>query len=468
MSVYKLNKNMKNLLIILFQICLLNTTFSQATMTLLSHWDDETLPVASPNNLKLQYNSIWGHVANGHEIAILCNARFILFFDVTNPTQPEQIGKFEGSATTVWRELKSYKNRVYCVSDNTLEGLMIFDLTNAPDTIVQTYWSNEFFNSSHSIALDTASGHIYLNGSSAASSGMMILDVSQNPDQPTVLTNVTLPGGYIHDSYVINDTLYASSGYSGLFVYDFKTNPLVPTTIADVTTGGYNHNSAITADGKYLFYAEEIPKGQPIQVVDLQTLNTGEIETVHSFLDPQLADPAGPLAIPHNVFIKQNYLYVSQYEDGLLVYDITNPLAPILINTYDTHPENLIYNGYFGCWGNYPWLPSGNILASDMQNGLFVLKPEPFSSPTIAPEKSALSMSISPNPTSGFLTINVKTDIEWSYQLLDLTGKLIKENLHIFGNSHTFESSLLPDGVYFLKVTDKNGFTGVQKVVFSK
>jgi choice-of-anchor B domain-containing protein len=462
---------MKNSLFLLFllQICLTNPFSAQAQLTLLSRWDDDSLPVASPNNLRLQYSSVFGHAINGNEIAIIGGARHILFFDITGAkaTNPELIGKFEGTSTTVWREFKSYKNRLYAVSDNTNEGLMIFDMTNAPDTIVRSYWSNEFFNSSHSITLDSASGRIFLNGSNVASQGLMVLDVSQNPDVPTVLATIpSLEGGYIHDSYVRNDTVYASSGYKGLYVYDFKTNVTAPTTITSVTTGGYNHNSAITDDGKYLYYSEEIPKGKPVQVVDLQTINTGDISIVHSFLDAQLADPAGPLAIPHNVFISGNYLFVSQYEDGLLVYDIgTNPVIPILVSVFDTHPENTVYNGYFGNWGNYPWLPSGNILASDMQNGLYVLKNTVNPIAIKETLKPTLSVQVNPNPMSDYFNISVETMEKWSYQLTDLTGKIVKEKRNISEKTCTFDAALLSKGVYFLNVQNQNGGFGVQKVV---
>jgi choice-of-anchor B domain-containing protein len=462
---------MKNSLFLLsfLLICLTNPFSTQAQLTQLSRWDDDTLPVASPNNLRLQYSSVFGHAINGNEIAIIGGARHILFFDITGTkaSNPELIGKFEGTATTVWREFKSYKNRLYAVSDNTTEGLMVFDMTNAPDTIVRSYWSNEFFNSSHSITLDTVSGRIFLNGCSASSQGLTVLDVSQNPDVPTVLATIpSLEGGYIHDSYVRNDTVYASSGYSGLFVYDFKTNVTAPTTVASVTTGGYNHNSAITDDGKYLYYSEEIPKGRPVVVIDLQAINTGEINVVNSFLDAQLADPAGPLAIPHNVFISGDYLFVSQYEDGLLIYDIgTDPVNPTLISVFDTQPENTVYNGYFGNWGNYPWLPSGNILASDMQNGLFVLKNTVNPIAIKETRNPTLSVQVNPNPMSDYFNIAVETIEKWSYQLTDLTGKIVKEKRNISEKTTTFDASMLNKGIYFLNVQNSNGEMGVQKVV---
>jgi len=433
-------------------------------LNLLARWDDDTLPIASPGNLNLQYNGCWGLAVNGHEFAILGGARHLLFFDVTEPSQPQLIGKFAGSTTTIWREIKSYKNRIYAVSDNTSEGLMIFDMSQAPDTIKRTYWSNEFFNNAHTITLDTTSGHIYLNGTNVASQGLLVLDVSQNPDQPTLLANANLSafGGYIHDSYVRNDTIYASSGFEGYYVFDFKdaTNP---TLIASTQTGGYNHNSWLNKAGTYAYYTEEIPTGQPIRIVDLQDLANQEITVAGGFLD-QLTPNGGPgKAISHNVYIKDNLLFNSQYEDGLLVYDISVPTSPVLVAHYDTHPENTIYNTYYGNWGNYPWLPSGTIIAGDMQNGLFVLQLDP-SVATKSPTE--LPVSVFPNPARQTLFVQVPEHIGfWSYRLHSLAGRLMGSATNLESSSAQVSVTNMPAGLYFLEIRAKDGAVAVRKVV---
>ncbi len=430
-------------------------------MTRLAHWDDDSLPVASPGNLNLQYSGCWAMAVNGHEYAVLGGAAHVLIFDITNPSTPLLAGKFPGSATTVWREFKSYKNRLYAVSDNTTEGLMIFDFSNAPDTIVRTYWSNEFFNKSHTITLDTVSGRIYLNGTNVAPQGLLVLDVSQNPDQPQLLANVSVDGGYIHDSYVRGDTIYASSGYEGYYVIDM-TDPNTPQTLAEISTGGYNHNSWLTTDGRYAYYTEEIPKGQSIKIVDLQNLATGSIEIAGNFLDPQVPGPV--LAVPHNVFIRDTLLFDSQYEDGLLVYNISNPLAPVLVAYYDTHPENTVYNGYFGNWGSYPWLPSGTIVAGDMQNGLQVLQLTSPSSATQTPEE--LPSLVQPNPASDRVSIRLPGySGNWTYRLFGPNGQLLQQ-ASVSGSGETSLSvAELPAGLYCLDIRDKTGRSAVRKLV---
>lgn len=432
-------------------------------MIRLAHWDDDSLPIASPNNLRVQYSGCWGMAVNGHEYAVLGGALHVLIFDITTPAQPELVGKFEGTKNTVWREFKSYKNRLYCVSDGTTEGMMIIDFTNAPDTIVRTYFSNELFASAHTITMDTVSGHIYLNGTNVANQGLLVLDVSQNPDQPTILASGSLPGGYIHDSYVRNDTVYASSGFNGFYVYDYTT-PDTPRVLASLpNTGGYHHNNWLTLDGRYCFATEEIPSGRPVMVIDLQDLGNANLEIVKTFLDP-LLPPGAYNAIPHNVYIKGNLLFDSQYEDGLLVYDISDPLAPVRIAYYDTHPENTQYNTYYGCWGNYPWLPSGTLIAGDMQNGLFLLKLTNATA-THAPAQ-ALPLDIYPNPAHEVLNIRRPEGQDAArLRVLSLAGQLLAEQIWPAGSTELqLPVGQLPAGVHLLELRSSNGAVVWKKV----
>ncbi|MCB0543561.1 MAG: choice-of-anchor B family protein [Saprospiraceae bacterium] len=433
-------------------------------MVRLSKWDDNSLPLAG--SVALQYSGCWGLDLNGREYAVLGGAAHILFFDVTDPVHPELIGKFLGTDTTVWREFKSYRNRIYAVSDNTTEGLMIFDMSQAPDTVIRTYWSNTFFNSAHTITLDTTSGRIYLNGTDIANSGLLVLDASNDPDQPEFVTNVTLAGGYIHDSYVRNDTIYASSGYDGYYVFDF-TDPLSPDSLGSTKTGGYNHNSWLNPEGTYAYYTEEIPDGRPIWIVDLQTLGVDGLEIAGSFFDQLLPGDSTYKAIPHNVYIKDHLLFDSQYEDGLLVYDINNPTQPVLAAYYDTHPENVVYNRYRGNWGSYPWLPSGTIIAGDMQNGLQLLK---LTTSVAVPEANAqLQVLVSPNPAKETVKVHLPENVSgWSYRLMAPGGQLYKSGR--FSGQSQGEIALgdIPAGLYFMEILTGNGLRTQKKVVVSK
>lgn len=427
-------------------------------VTRLGSWDDDALPLAFAYDL--QYNGCWGLALDDREYAVLGGAGHVLFFDVTEPTQPQLIGKFAGTTNnTLWREFKSYKNRIYAVSDQTTEGLMIFDMSSAPDTVYRTYWSSEFFSSAHTITLDTVSGRIYLNGSNVNT--MVVLDISQNPDQPALLSSVALPGGYIHDSYVRNDTLYASSGFNGYYIYDF-TDPIAPKTLAALSGTGYNHNSWLNSAGTHAYFTEEIPDGQSVKIVDLQQLANSEIEMVGEFLDPLLSNVQGA-PIPHNIYIKDNLLFNSQYEDGLLIYDISVPTGPVLMGYYDTHPQNTFYNKYHGNWGNYPWLPSGTIIAGDMQNGLQLLK---YTGPQVGTDAPghAPEVSLSPNPASEWLHIRVSSD-NWTWRLFSATGRLLFSGRANGEKTQTLPLNDCSKGLYFIEIQTNEGQKALRKVV---
>jgi hypothetical protein len=103
------------------------------------------------------------------------------------------------------------------------EGLMIFDLSNLPNSVTLVDQTTAFFSRAHNIFVDTTSARMYVPGSSGSNgnpSGLVVLDLS-DPENPVQMSSPSLPGGYVHDVYVRNDTAYCSHGTAGLYVYDF-------------------------------------------------------------------------------------------------------------------------------------------------------------------------------------------------------------------------------------------------------
>ena len=127
-------------------------------------------------------------------------------------------------------------------------------------------------------------------------------------------------------------------------------------------------------------------------------------------------------SIAHNLIIKDNYVYVSHYHDGLYIWDISDPSNPVVAGSFDTYlPED--HSSYRGAWGVYPLLPSGNILVSDMQAGLFVLSPLQNQNSNLNDIEN--NILIFPNPfvdEINIKTTNLKMDVGW--KLLTLMEKL--------------------------------------------
>ncbi len=356
-------------LIIFLLTPIFSYTQQSFNMTLLGDWDGNTVVHSG-----VKYNDIWGYVDASHnEYAIVGSPNMVHFIDVTNPASPTLVQEFTPGATTVWRDFKTYKTYSYGVADQGNEGLLVFDMSALPGGAISLVnQDNSVFGRAHNIFIDVPNGLLYVAGSNTVASGLIVYDLNVNPINPPIVGNATLQGGgYVHDVYVRDNIAYCSHGGNGFYIWDY-TNPASPVFIDSRVTGGYNHSSWLTDDGNTAFFAEEVPAGRPMGVLDISDVPNNGIVPVTTFKFPLLA-PAEVDNTPHNPFIVGNYLIISYYEDGVQIFDISDPANPVQSAWYDTDPNNTTYNGTSKNWGVYPFFPSGNIVASDTEIGLVVL-----------------------------------------------------------------------------------------------
>jgi hypothetical protein len=76
-------------------------------------------------------NDIWGWTAsNGQEIAIIGLVSGTAFVDVTDPVNPIYRGKLPThTGNAVQRDMKTYLNHAFIVSESKRHGMQVFDLT---------------------------------------------------------------------------------------------------------------------------------------------------------------------------------------------------------------------------------------------------------------------------------------------------------------------------------------------------
>ena len=72
--------------------------------------------------------------------------------------------------------------------------------------------------------------------------------------------------------------------------------------------------------------------------------------------------------MPHNAFFMDDYIINSYYTTGIQIFDVKSKGNIVNVGHFDTSP-NFSGPGSNGCWGVYPYLPSGLIIASDIENG---------------------------------------------------------------------------------------------------
>lgn len=367
-------------------------TTESFNMTLLANWDDESLP--SRDNGEVIYNDIWGYAAPDvndptkmREYAIIGSTEKIHVFDITDteddPSNLVEIANFVGGTSAIWRDFKTYGHYAYCVADEGNEGLIILDLQNLPNSVELVYQSSAFFPKTHSIFIEGdrlyAVGRegISVNPIDALEPDIIVLDLSTTPESPTLigqspLLNIPsgLVNGYVHDIHVKGNLAYCSHIFESTFAIWDLTDPNSPVLVSTVGTEAFQHSSWLTEDGNYSIYAEET-SGVKLGVIDVS--DPTEIDVVHTFNSPLLEEEGHSDNMAHNPFIRGDYLYVAYYEDGVQVFDVSNPLQPSRIAWYDTYRCNTDYNQYNGSWGLYPFFDSNKIIASDTRNGLYVI-----------------------------------------------------------------------------------------------
>ncbi len=443
-------------------------TYVSQNITKLSTWFDPAV-VPEPS-YGIKYNGMWGwHDGAGNEYAIVGSTAGTYFVNVTNPTAPVQCDFVAGRRTNcIWHEVKTYQNYCYIVSDDASpNSLIIVDMSYLPDSVHVVYDENTLFERAHTIWVDGS--HLYcasVNGGSVVNSGMAVFDIS-NPVAPVLIRKIEddYPGlfSYAHDMYVRNDTVFASCGYDGLYIFKLDANNhFVSLGLLDnYFNQGYNHSSALSRDGHTLYFCEEVPDGHPVRSVDVTDLSNINILTT-------FVSQVG--ATPHNPFIIGDFLFIAYYQDGLQVYNISNPLLPVKVGFFDTYWQNDASGtfqspAYKGAWGAYPWLPSGNMIVSDMQNGLFVLDVSVVTG--IKNNLATNNVLLYPNPANNnFLTINstTKYSSDFRYEIMNANGQLLQQDKL---TDSQIEIRNLSAGVYTLRLIDNN-IISVQKFVRSK
>lgn len=332
--------------------------YGQLNMTQKSNLSYQTLH-------STELNDIWGYVDElGNEYALVGAQKGTSVVDVTNPTLP--VEKFwEPGLNSVWRDLKTWGDYAY-VTTEALNGLLVIDLSPLPQSsaLTTSYYtgpSGNEWQSAHNLYIDS-NGYAYIFGANRGVGGVIILDVHTDPMNPVEVGVIN--DWYVHDGYARNDTLFCANISDGFFtMYDIqnKANPILLGT--KTTPNNFAHNIWPRADGKVVFTTDEKP-GAYIASYDVSDQNNiVELDRIQS--------SPGSQVIPHNAHVLGDFVITSYYKDGITVHDVTHPHNMIEVGNFDSSP--LSGNGYNGCWGVYPFLPSGNIIASDIENGLFVL-----------------------------------------------------------------------------------------------
>jgi choice-of-anchor B domain-containing protein len=416
----------------------------QMNMTLLSRWDDDSIPAAWTG----AYSECWGYVdEEGREYAFLASTQGTYFFEITDPVNPRLIDFIRTKDTTtlvVNKDYATFGHYLYAVSDQGDNSLQIFDLRYLPDSVVKAYDSDAISKRCHTIFIEKERMYMASNTRYNNSHGPMDIFSISDPLNPILLGTVSNPGFFtVHEAYVKNDTAYCANGVNGLWIYDL-TNPSspVPISVLDIyPEKGYNHSAWLTDDGRYMAFTDE-NHGKGVKIYDVTDKSDPVFKSIFRSNFLNVADPQSENgSVAHNPYIANDLLLISYYHEGVQAYDISDPANPELIGYFDTHPQNTSYYSYNGCWGLYPFLPSGNIIASDIANGLFIIDgSQIFNSVDDIPQNSSVFVAGNPVNESLNLSINLAGNENCLISLYEITGKLLySKKLNLEKGNHKIE-----------------------------
>lgn len=362
---------------------------------LMSHLSLQDLTPEGVNNGGISGNDSWGWTDpnTNKEYALVGLSSHAAFVDISDPSLPFLLGILPtATANSSWRDIKVYQNHAFIVSEAPGHGMQVFDLTrlrdvtSAPELFTADTHFTEF-GSAHNIIINEASGYAYVVGTNRngpLSGGALFINI-QNPKAP-ISEGGFGDGGYSHDAQVINYA-GADSDYNGkeilvgsneneIVIADVteKANPVTISTIA-YSNIGYTHQGWFTEDLNHFIVGDE---------KDELNIGTNTRTLVFDFSD--LDNPVydfdylGPtLAIDHNGYPNGDNYYLANYTAGIRVLDLSQIENNILseIGFFDTYPEN--DNAAFdGVWNVYPFFASENIIISDIDRGLFIIRRSDF------------------------------------------------------------------------------------------
>jgi len=348
-------------------------------------------PVTSFNAANTSGNDVWGYVSpSGREYALMGLSNGTGFVEVTNPGS-SQIIAFISGPSSLWRNVKTYQNYAYSVSEGG-GGIQVFNLANIDNgvvTLVNTVDAGAATPATHTMIINEQTGFLYRMG--GGSNGLRVYTLKPTTAAPSAsATNPVLVASwttkYTHDGAVFNWTtgpyagkeiFFACGGLNGgqtdtgVDILDV-TNKSAITVIGRFTYSNSNfcHQLWLSQDRRYAYINDELDED------NRGIFNVGRIMDIANLASPVAAGTytTGLRAVDHNEYVHNNLLFCSNYTTGLQIFDLTNPASPQRTAWFDTHPNDDASPtaSFNGLWSNYPYLPSGTILGSDIERGLFV------------------------------------------------------------------------------------------------
>lgn len=427
-------------------------------------------------------NDVTGYVSSaGREYAIVGLYAAVGFVEVTDPEAPVVIATFPHTGS-VWADMATYRTFAYLVHDlpgsGGGDGIQVFDLSRIDDWVVEQLPSSFSggIGTAHNVRVNAESGHLYTCGTNGVE-GLWAFDLT-DPGVPIFVGAWEQAASYVHDAHVVTmpsgphagrELAFAACGEDAFRIVDVTDKQ------AMVPLGGrVSYPNATYCHQVWV----DLPRGLAFINDELDELAApGTLPTSTYVLDVQ--DPAHPslltsfsnggTAIDHNHWGRDGFLFQANYTSGLRVWDIRDPRVPREVGYFDTSAQDGVLQ-FRGAWGVYPSLPSGVVLVSDMQGGLFVLDASEATATAGAGARPGGRLTPNPFVRETSLELLLELPAEVQLQVFDAAGRIVATPFDgpLPVGFHTLRwapSSAMPAGSYFARYAVDGG-ARVQRIVY--
>jgi len=344
-------------------------------------------------------NDVWGwsDPDTGKEYALFCLKEGTAFVDVSAPGQPVIVGTLASATTaSIWRDVKVYGNHAFIVSEASGHGMQVFDLTRlrgqGPNTVFTADARYTGFGNAHNVVVNADTGRAFGVGTNTCSGGLHIVDI-RNPTSPTS-EGCFSADGYTHDAQCL---IYAGpdathQGKEICFAYNEDTVTIVdvsrglqaPVQLSKVGYSGarYTHQGWLDEAQEYAYVNDELDekntqdKITKTLIFDVRDLDNPTYLQTHRHTTT---------SIDHNLYTHQGHVYEGNYCAGMRILKIQADHSLSEVAYFDSEPDCSTAT-FQGVWSVYPYFPSGTILVSSFERGLFMLAATGLDTPTAPPD----------------------------------------------------------------------------------
>ena len=343
-----------------------------------------------------------------------CRGAFII--NISNPDAPVLASWYNPGANQQFLEAIVIGNRGYFGSGNN-GGVHIVDLTNPTSPVllgIVNSTNGNGHNSIHEMNVFSQNGQTFLleNFNSTSNKILKVINIT-NPAAPVFVRDInpTEPQ-WVHAMHIRGNRLFTSGWGNSTSrgrteIYDISNiatqAPFLMGFIEDTaftTAGNSMHSSWSSEDGNYLFSCRETSASNGTNPADLRVYDITNPAQPLMVKKVSMNDLAINAVSPHNPVVMGNKLYISWYQAGTQIFDISNPVNPVKIGEYDTYApafvppantggeltdepwdiicgtsngQNLLPTTYEGNWAVYPFLGEDKVLLGDLATGLYIV-----------------------------------------------------------------------------------------------